>query len=117
MRENDFGFKQGSILGTSLFTIFTNGIENAVEKCEIVLYANDTLLFTDCTTCEKCYEKIEKDMDNINRWLKINNLKLNENKTLMVTVIKFKKDLYNLFKQVFQHTLIILYIFTFYFYY
>ena len=33
--------------------------------------------FTECATCEECYERIEKDMDNINRWLNINKLKLN----------------------------------------
>ena len=46
-----------------------------MEKCEIVLYADDTLIFTECTTFEECYEGIEKYMDNINKWLNINKLK------------------------------------------
>ena len=36
--------------------------------------------------CEECYERIEKDMDNINKWLKINKLKLNENKTKLMEI-------------------------------
>ena len=39
------------------------------------------------TTCEECYYKIEIYMDNINGWLKINKLKLNENKTKLMEVI------------------------------
>ena len=34
----------------------------------------------------ECYEKIGKDMDNINRWLKINKSKLNENKTKLIEI-------------------------------
>ena len=32
----------------------------------IVLYADDPLIFTECKTCKKCYERIKKDTDNIN---------------------------------------------------
>ena len=48
-----------------------------MEKCEIVLYADDPFIFTQGTMCEECYESIEKDMDNIKKPLKINKLKLN----------------------------------------
>ena len=57
-----------------------------MEKCEIVLYAYDTLLFTECTTCEECYERIKKDIDNINKQLKINKLKLTENKKKLMEI-------------------------------
>ena len=51
-----------------------------LEKCEIVLYADDTLIFTEAKTAELCYENLNKDIGNINNWLKMNKLKLNENK-------------------------------------
>ena len=72
IRDNDFGVPQGSLLGALLFIIYINDIENVIEKCELVLHADEALIFTECTTCEECYEKIEKDTDNIDKWLKIN---------------------------------------------
>ena len=83
MRENDFSVSRCVRLGCLLFIIYINDIENVIGKCEIVLYADDTLIFTKYTTCEECYDKIEKDMDNINRCLTTNELKLNEKTKLM----------------------------------
>ena len=57
-----------------------------MEKYEIVLYADDTLIFTECKTCEECYVRIGKDMDNINKRFRKNKLKLNENKTKLMKI-------------------------------
>ena len=74
------------ILEALLFIIYINDIENVIEKCKIVLYADDTVIFAECTTCKECYGKIGKDMDNINKWLKINKLKLNENEARLMGI-------------------------------
>ena len=47
---------------------------------------DDILIFTEDITCGECYERIEKDMDNINKCLKINKLKLNEDKTKLMEI-------------------------------
>ena len=56
-------------------------MENILEKCEIVLYADDTLIFTDNKTDKLCHENLTMDMENTCEWLMMNKLKLNENKT------------------------------------
>ena len=85
--ENDFGLPQGSVLGDLLYIIYIKDIERVLEKSEIVLYADDTLIFTEAMTKEFCYENIDKDINNINKWLKINKPKLNENKTTLMDII------------------------------
>ena len=57
-----------------------------MEKCEIVLYADDTLIFTDDKTDNFCHENLTKDMESINKWLMMNKLKLNENKTKLLEI-------------------------------
>ena len=70
------------MLGALLFIIYINDM----EKCEIVLYANDTLIFTDDKTDNLCSKTLTKDMESINKWLMMNKLKLNENKTILLEV-------------------------------
>lgn len=84
--ENDFGVPQGSILGALLFVIYINDMEHVLKKCEIVLYADDTLIFAEAETEELCHENLKNDMDNISKWLKMNKLKLNENKTKLMEI-------------------------------
>ena len=43
--ENDFGVPQEPILGALLFITYINDLQNLLEKCEMVLYADNTLIF------------------------------------------------------------------------
>lgn len=84
--NNEFGVPQGSILGALLFIIYINDMPNILEKCEIILYADDTLIYAEGDTDEQCRENLMHDINKINSWLKMNRLKLNENKTKLLEV-------------------------------
>ena len=45
--ENKYWVPQRLGLGALLFIIYINDIEKALEKCEVILYADDTLIFAD----------------------------------------------------------------------
>ena len=50
-------------------------------------YADDTFIFTDDKTDILCHENFTIDMENINKWLMMNKLKLNENKIKLLELI------------------------------
>ena len=60
-------------------------MEKVLEKCEIVPYADNTLIFTDKAD-NLCHENLTKDVESIHKWLMMNNLKLNENKTKVLEI-------------------------------
>ena len=59
---------------------------NVFQKCEIVLYADDTLIFNILETDEEYQVNLKFDLNNVNKWLKINKLKLNEDKTKIMEI-------------------------------
>ena len=66
---------------------------NVLQKCEIVLYADDTLIFNISETDEECQINLKSDFNNVNKWLKINKLKLNENKMKIMEInMHYKKS-------------------------
>lgn len=84
--DNEYGVPQGSILGALLFIIYINDMPNVLQKCEIILYADDTLIFTEGHTDKLCQDNMIHDINNVNKWLKMNKLKLNENKTKLMEI-------------------------------
>ena len=53
---------------------------NKLKKCEVVLYADDTLIFIEAESQRICYNNPSEYMNNVNIWLKMNKLKLSESK-------------------------------------
>lgn len=75
------GVPQGSILGPLIFNIYINDINNASDLFEMITYADDTTLITSMNVMEKHPHKINKELENISTWLKINRLTVNTKKT------------------------------------
>ena len=71
------GVPQGSILGPLLFILLINDMDQEVKQCELVLYADDTVLFTSHHTITIVENNLNKDLQSLGRWLQDNNLVIN----------------------------------------
>lgn len=91
--EIEYGVPQGAILGALLFIIYINDMPKVLEKCEIVLYADDTMIYAEGCDSETCKTNIMHDIENINIWLKTNKLKLNEKKTKFMEVNMISEEM------------------------
>ena len=85
-KNTQFGVPQGTVLGPKLFIMYINDIVLHVKRCQIQLFADDTLLFSVGENVKSVIEDLNYDLKNLYRWLTDNNLKLNINKTKFMIV-------------------------------
>ena len=75
------GVPQGSILGPLLFVLFINDLPAAVQQCNVLMYADDTVLFFADRDSGVIQNVLTTELENLRAWLMENKLSLNREKT------------------------------------
>ena len=75
------GVPQGSILGPTLFLLHVNDISDAVEQCQTLMYADDTVLYYSHHDIDLLTQAVQSDLNQLSSWCQKNQLTINSKKT------------------------------------
>ena len=79
-----YGTPQGSVLGPLIYIIYMNDFVNACEHLNVIMYADDTVVYYDHENLPQCIGEMNRGLFMIKKWLYDNKLALNVNKSHFV---------------------------------
>ena len=68
------GVPQGSVLGPTLFTLFSNNLPSSIISGSIYMYADDTTIYCIGETADMAVAQLNKALDEIYKWCLKNRL-------------------------------------------
>ena len=78
------GVTQASVLGSLLFLLYINNLNQAIKLCKVHHFANDTNLLCLSNSTKKLNKLVNADLKHLVNWLNANKISLNVKKTEMV---------------------------------
>ena len=72
---------QGSVLGPLLFILYINDLYHVAKSTHVILFADDTNLFSSHEKLDKMEKELNDELLLINNWFKANKLSVNASKT------------------------------------
>ena len=75
--EVEYGVPQGPILWPLLFLMHINDLVKAVKGCQVLMYADDTVIYTASQSITEIERALTIEMENISKWLDKNRLVIN----------------------------------------
>ena len=75
------GIPQGSIIGPLAFLLYINDISDVFEHCQVLLYADDTVLLNSNFDLGIASSEPQRDLTSMNKWCAQDKLTINTHKT------------------------------------
>ena len=87
----EYGVPQGSTLGLLLFIMYTNDLIDFIRNSDVLLHADDTVIYRSDVSYVQNYRNIQGDLNRLLQWYNKNTLTINGRKTRIVNCGQTKK--------------------------